>query len=74
LGARNGGRSILGLTKMFLLADPDLCGVPELFFCFGQFKTFSKKDRIFGWNVLRSTMFQVFFRKIHQKPTEKMNL
>ncbi len=40
---------------------------------FGQFKTFSKMAKIFGWNVLRSTMFQVFFRKIHQIPTEKMN-
>jgi len=40
---------------------------------FGQFKTLSKKANMFGWNVLRSTMFQVFFRKIHQIPTEKMN-
>jgi hypothetical protein len=38
---------------------------------FGQFKTFSKKANRFGWNVLRSTMFQVFFRKIHQIPTLK---
>ena len=33
---------------------------------FGHFKTFYKKANIFVWNVLRSTMFQVFFRKIHQ--------
>ncbi len=30
---------------------------------FGQFKTFSKKANRFGWNVLRSTMFQVFLEK-----------
>ncbi len=30
---------------------------------FGQFKTFSKKAKIFEWNVLRSTMFQVFLEK-----------
>ncbi len=40
---------------------------------FGQFKTFSKNANRFGWNVLRPTMFQFFFRKIHQIPTEKMN-
>ncbi len=32
---------------------------------FGQFKTFSIKASIFGWNVLRSTMYQVFIRKIY---------
>ncbi len=26
---------------------------------FGRFKPFSKKANILGWNVLRSTMFQV---------------
>jgi len=30
---------------------------------FGQFKTLSKKISIFGWNELRSTMFQVFLEK-----------
>jgi hypothetical protein len=40
---------------------------------FDQLKIFSKKVYIFGWNVLRSTMFQVYFRKIHQTPIEKMN-
>ncbi len=30
---------------------------------FGQFKKFYKKANIFGWNVLRSTMFQVFLEK-----------
>jgi hypothetical protein len=40
---------------------------------FGQLKIFSKKVYIFGWNVLRSMMFQVYFRKIHQIPFEKMN-
>ena len=30
---------------------------------YGQFKRFSKKANIFGWNVLRSTMFQVFLEK-----------
>ena len=30
---------------------------------FGQLKIFSKKVYIFGWNVLRSMMFQVYFRK-----------
>ncbi len=40
---------------------------------FGQFNTFSKKANIFGWNVLRSTIFQVNFRKVHQITTEKMN-
>ena len=30
---------------------------------FGQLKTFSQKPNIFGWNVLRSTMFQVFLEK-----------
>jgi hypothetical protein len=39
---------------------------------FGQFKTLSKKANIFGWNVLRSIMLQVFLRKIHKIPTEKM--
>jgi hypothetical protein len=38
---------------------------------FGQFNTFSKKANKFGWNMLRSTMFQVFFRKIHPIPTMK---
>jgi hypothetical protein len=40
---------------------------------FGQLKIFSKKVFIFGWNVLRSMVFQVYFRKIHQIPFEKMN-
>jgi hypothetical protein len=39
---------------------------------FGQLKIFSKKVYIFGWNVLRSMMFQVYFRKINQIPIEKM--
>ncbi len=30
---------------------------------FGKFKTFSKKANIFGWNVLRYPMFQVFLEK-----------
>ncbi len=30
---------------------------------FGQFKSFSKKANIFGWNMLRSTMFQVYLEK-----------
>ncbi len=30
---------------------------------FGQFKIFSKKANRFGWNVLRSTMFQIFLEK-----------
>jgi hypothetical protein len=29
----------------------------------GHFKSFSKKDSIFEWNVLRSTMFQVSVEK-----------
>ena len=33
---------------------------------FGQLKIFSKKVYIFGWNVKRLIMFQVYFRKIHQ--------
>jgi hypothetical protein len=35
---------------------------------FGQLKMFSKTVNIFGWNVLRSIMFQIYFRKIHQIP------
>jgi hypothetical protein len=38
---------------------------------FGQLKIFAKKVYIFGWNVLRSIMFQVYFRKIHQIQIEK---
>jgi hypothetical protein len=30
---------------------------------FGQFKTFSEKTNLFGWNGLSSTMFQVFLEK-----------
>ncbi len=30
---------------------------------FGQFNTVSKKANIFGWNMLRSTMFQVCLEK-----------
>jgi hypothetical protein len=37
---------------------------------FGQLKIFTKKVYIF--DVLRSIMFQVYFRKIHQIPIEKM--
>jgi hypothetical protein len=40
---------------------------------FGQFKIFSQKAFIIGWNVLRSMMFQVYFRKIYQIAIEKMN-
>jgi hypothetical protein len=40
---------------------------------FGQLKIFPKKVYIFGWNVLRSIMLQVFIRKIHQIPFVKMN-
>jgi hypothetical protein len=40
---------------------------------FGQLKIFSKKVFIFRKNVLRSMMFQVYFRKIHQIPIDKMN-
>jgi hypothetical protein len=49
--------------KLYIRIDDHFC----------QFNTFSKKANRFGWNVLRSTMFQVFSRKIHQIPTEKMN-
>jgi hypothetical protein len=38
---------------------------------FGQFNTFSKKANRFGWNVLRSTMFQVNFRKNPSKTNLK---
>jgi hypothetical protein len=38
---------------------------------FGRLKIFSKKVHIFGWNVLRSIMFRVQLRKIHQIPIEK---
>jgi hypothetical protein len=40
---------------------------------FGQLRIFTSKVYIFGWNVLRSIMFQVYFRKIHQIQIEKMN-
>jgi hypothetical protein len=30
---------------------------------FVQYETFSKKVDTFGWNVLRSTILQVFFKK-----------
>jgi hypothetical protein len=40
---------------------------------FAQMKIFSKKVFIFELNVLRSMMFQVYFRKINQIPIEKMN-
>jgi hypothetical protein len=40
---------------------------------FGHLKKFPKKVYIFGWNVLRSIMLQVCFRKINQIPIEKMN-
>jgi hypothetical protein len=40
---------------------------------FGQLKIVSKKFYIFGWNVLRSMMFQLYFRKFHQILIEKMN-
>jgi hypothetical protein len=39
---------------------------------FGQLKMFSKKGFIFGWNVLRSIMFQNYFRKIHHISIQKM--
>jgi hypothetical protein len=40
---------------------------------FVQLKIFSKKAYIFGYNLLRSLMFQVYFSKIHQIPIGKMN-
>jgi hypothetical protein len=40
---------------------------------FAQLEIFSKTVYIFGWNVLRFLMFQVYFRKIQQIPIEKMN-
>jgi hypothetical protein len=41
---------------------------------FGQLKIFSKKAIIFGCNVLRSMMFQVYLKKNYQIPIDKMNL
>jgi hypothetical protein len=40
---------------------------------FGQLRIFTRKVYITGWNVLRSIMYQSYFRKIKQIPIEKMN-
>jgi hypothetical protein len=39
----------------------------------GHLKMFSKMVYIFGWNVLRSTVFQVNFRINHQILIEKIS-
>ena len=40
---------------------------------FGQLKILIKKDYIFGWNVLHSMMFQVYFGKIHKFNFNNLN-